>query len=237
MMGLRPRVEREDVVPSHEGHHGSDVSHDSMGALSIINHRLWDEADWRGTMFAYDEHGRTPPVLALAFQNAAAAEEIFAEWRERFGNEDPNNAIRVVIVQGISKANPAAYRVGIYANPESKVFKGKSFFTNVMRSKTLEDATGGPLRIFLDQYGNTGAFRLTFATPLDMNAPVQVDKAIVKHDLIFREAWSIGPNEVDTVMIQAGDDPFIPEGKIDPPVTATLAHRRASGTEESRSPF
>jgi len=233
--GLRPRqTENEEEATDDGGYGGSDVSHESIGALSIINLRLWDEAGWRGTMFGYDVVGRTLPLLALGFDNAAAAEEIFAGWRERFGKEDPDNAIRVVIVQGISSANPAAYRVGIYANPESKVFKGKTFFSNAMRANTMEHTTGEHLRIFLDEYRKKKAYLLTFAKMGDMNRPFDSGKVILKRDLVLREAWSIGPTEIETIMIQAEDDPFIPEGKVNPPIAATLAQRRGTPADESR---
>jgi hypothetical protein len=226
--GLRPRQTQGVEEPADEKEQGgSDVSHKNMSALSIINMRLWDEAQWQGTMFGYDPLERTLPVLAFGFNNPLLAEEIFAGWQERFGKEDPDNAIRVVVVQGISKSNPAAYRVGIYANPESKVFTGKQFFMNAMRSNTMDNSNGEHLRILLEQYRKLKAYILAFAKMNDMTSPFDPEKVILKRDLVFREAWSIGPNEIDTIMIQAEDDPFIPEGKEDAPVVATLAQRRA----------
>ena len=54
-----------------------------------------------------------------------------------------------------------------------------------------------------------------------------MELAIEKKHLIVRPAWEVGLNEFETVAIQPGDKPMIPEGKSGAPILAVL-HSKSS---------
>ena len=48
------------------------------------------------------------------------------------------------------------------------------------------------------------------------------DKSILKTNLTIKEAWEIGENDLDRVVIKKSDVPIIPEGNINAPVLKIL---------------
>lgn len=207
-----PRRQRTTEGASASKPAGEDPRHQDMASLSIINIRLWDEAQWTGTMYLSVENMAMPPAMLLGFENTDAAAEIFKGWREQFGEIDKDNEIRVVVVKGIKKSHPHAYRIMICGNIEAARSKGKTYFVNTFRSNTMETTDGSNLRRFLDLFERTKKYFLSFAKMKDMSAFPSRDQVIGKTDLVIREAWTIGPNDIDAPAIQASDDPIIPDG-------------------------
>jgi hypothetical protein len=197
-------------------------SHEQMETVSLIRKRLWDRAGWTGTAFLTDPANVYPPVFALVFRNREAGREIFVHWRKELGKVDVQEQIRLAIVRGIDKVCPHAYRVMIGSNPLA-VLRGSRFVTFVNRIRRMDATTTDNLDRFLRAHAAVGAFYLAPAfAPPDFDgsqAPeVDMDIGIGVHHVHVRNAWEIGPHDMDAAAIHEDDDPVIPESVKDAPV-------------------
>ena len=207
-------------------------SHEQIETVSLIRERLWDRAGWAGTAFLTDPANAYPPVFALVFCNREAGREIFVHWRQELGQVDEREQIRLAIVRGIDKAYPHAYRVIVGSNPLA-LPTGSRFFTFVNRIHRMDATTPDNLDRFLRAHAAVGALYLApaFAPPNfdGSQAPeVEMDIRIGVHHVHVRNAWEIGPHDMDAAAIHEDDDPVMPENVKDAPVLQLLHNRRAS---------
>jgi len=197
-------------------------SHDQIETVSIIRERLWGRAGWTGTAFLTDPANEYPPVFALIFRNHEAGREIFVHWRKEIGEVDEKELIRLVVVRGIDKGHPHAYRVVVGSDPA--VFPtGRQFVTFISRVHRMDATTPENLERFLRAYTAVGILYLApaFAGP-DFDgsqAPeVEMGLRIGVHRVHDRNAWEIGLNDIDSGAIKKDDDPVIPKDVKEPPV-------------------
>ena len=207
-------------------------SHEQIETVSLIRERLWDRAGWAGTAFLTDPANAYPPVFALVFCNREAGREIFVHWRQELGKVDEREQIRLAIVRGIDKAYPHAYRVIVGANPLA-FLTGSRFVTFVNRICRMDATTPDNLDRFLRAHAAVGALYLApaFAPPNfdGSQAPeVEMDIGIGVHHVHVRNAWEIGPHDMDSAAIHEDDDPVMPENVKDAPVLKLIHNRRAS---------
>lgn len=162
------------------------------------------------------------PVLCLGFSDKEAARKIFGAWRRQFGEQDTNNSLRLVILKGILRTNPAAYRVFITGNLQSE--SGTGLIVSVGRHQTMTPATSANLEAFLNTFSRTGSYLLAPAHFVSETKPpaIALSLAIRKNDIIVRQAWEIGPNDVDSGAFLPDDDPVIPTEVQNPPVRELL---------------
>src|SRR5215467_1966880 len=93
------------------------LKHSDRKILSLIDIPLWNKAKWSGTAFMTASPSVIePPVLVLLFENLDPAKAIFSTWRKDLGKEDREDRLRVCVLTGIDKDNPAAYRVVLSEN-------------------------------------------------------------------------------------------------------------------------
>jgi hypothetical protein len=243
--GLRPKMSKEtgqETVSSEDAaaRERDEINHKKMAMFSIINMRLWDQANWHGTVYAGDPDGKRPPILAIGFRDVEAGAKIFREWQERFGERDVDNAIRLTIIKGISTKNPAAYRVFISANPSDEAKKGKTHFVMINRSHTMDASSTVNLDRFLVDYHRFKGFFFGYAKFETANGSPRFELVfedmIIKQELTIRDAWSIGLHENESMGIYPGDDPIIPEGKQNPPVIELLENLRALKLGREQAP-
>lgn len=211
------------------------ASHSEMETISFIRLALWDRAKWTGTFFMWPMDTEYPPLLALLFESADAGIEIFSHWQKELGKVDERDRLRLTVIRGISKRNAHAYRVVVGSNPDRGLTGGGSkLFFMVNRMNTMEPSSGHNLTAFLAQFNLAKAYYLA---PAVMNKnplgpkPI-VDKCVLKHELNVRQAWEIGPNDIDSPGIRSDDDPFIPDGQRNAPVLELIqwlkCHSRAA---------
>ncbi|PLY04404.1 MAG: hypothetical protein C0622_03040 [Desulfuromonas sp.] len=202
----------------------TEQKHTDRRILSPIDIPLWDRAKWRATLFAW--FPGELPMLALAFEDGKAGQEIFRAWRERWGNEDKEDALRLAIIRGLSKQNPAEYAVVVGPNVcHVKSHENKTFVT-VSRINRMEPTSTANLDSFIAAYQRTGAFLLAPAH-LGTGAPTPfIQLAIAKSHLHIRHAWEIGENDPDMSALHDYDCPIIPADIEDPPVIKALERIR-----------
>ncbi|AWC22229.1 hypothetical protein CO731_01685 [Aminobacter sp. MSH1] len=204
-------------------------SHGDLVVRTVINKKLWDAAIWQGMLYGLSEIDQ-PPVLGLMFRNKGEGTAIFDEWRERFGKADENDEIRISIIKGIDKSNPFHYRGYITQSLDSIMLGSSKRFINLARMNTMPVNNHRNLEGFLKQLDACGVFFLAPASVDSYgNADLHMDHAILKRKVFPRDAWQIGPNDVDVMGVRLEDDIVIPKGESDAPVEALRRLRQKSG--------
>lgn len=139
------------------------LRHSDYEVISPIDVRKWDAAKWRAVFFMTVPDGDIEPVMALTFMEREPAAAIFQGWRERFGNDDPNNELRISILTGINVSNPHAYAVIVGANvkrPRGSQGKMVGFISRIqtMTPKEIQ-------KIWTCSFVNTGATSVSCLPP------------------------------------------------------------------------
>ena len=206
-----------------EGLFGIDnLKHKDRQVVSLINIPLWDKAQWRAT--AYICFPDQIPMIVLGFKDIEAGKLIFKEWKNRFGDVDEKEELRISVVTGIDKKNPGHYTVVVSANHELLDRSKYNHFVMVSRMQTMEAPDLKNLNNFLKVYEKTGRYRLipgSFTSENSLDEPIW-DLWIGKEKLIVRPAWQIGQNDPDVVAIRETIDPIIPNDVKNPPVLQAL---------------
>ena len=205
------------------------LKHTEQRVLTPIDTRLWNRAQWRGTVFEWSPDPGNPPILAIGFEDEEAGQEIFRAWRDRWGSTDENDFIRVAIITGLSEQRPAEYAVAIGPNLRHVVKDGQKAFWLLSRINRMSASSSTNLSNFVKAYRAAGIF---FLAPVLLSSSRNIvgapsrQFAIAKRHLDIREAWQIGENDPDTSVLNEDDEPIIPEGVTDPPVDRALTRIR-----------
>jgi hypothetical protein len=211
------------------------LKHTERRILSPIDTELWDRAKWRAVAFGQPDGA--PPFLGIVFDNREAAQAIFRAWRERWGQEDKDDALRVAIITGVSARNPAHYAVAIGPNLNQLRDSGAKAFTTVSRLMRMEPTSSVNLDRFLAAYRQFGGCVLI---PAQIGLPPTLlpHLYLAKRKLKIRPAWQIGEHDPDAMVLQDDDDPVVPPMVRDPPVSKALEQmrefRRRHGPNSSR---
>jgi len=207
----------------------SNLKHKERKVLSLINIPLWDRARWTATIYAFVANSNQPPILGLAFNDANAGKSIFEAWKNRLGKIDDQERLRISIIRGIDAQHPHGYRVVVGSN--LGVFSRESNTSQmvlVSRINRMHPKNSDNLDGFLSRFKSAGRYLLAPAH-FDKEAAAPelfLDFGIEKKQLTVRQAWQIGPNDPDSIAIEADDSPIIPAGTLDAPVMKLLARKR-----------
>lgn len=205
------------------------LKHTEMETVSLIREKLWDRAQWSGTVYYFTPEAAQRPILGLLFKDGAAAGEIFSEWRKELGQRDKNERLRLSIVRGINRKNPFSYRVVIGTNPSEDSFRTGVRYLMISRLNTMNASTDINLNGFLASYNKFGFFALAHAVLTDPSATPELvmKNCIVKRELHVRQAWEIGLNDLDAMGVADDDQPIIPPEKPDVPVLDLFKWKRS----------
>jgi hypothetical protein len=172
--------------------------HRKVAAKSIINHRLWERANWLGLMLAVYPNG-VPPLIGLHFTNADLGRKIFLDWRKRFGERDDRGAIHLALIRDLPGRPPSHY--GALLQPGLHVIDESVTMMVSSRLKILEPETDINLRRFLEAYEREKAYWLAPAFVGQEDSPrVLRDLAILKHGLPIKCFNDIGDNDVEAIV-------------------------------------
>jgi hypothetical protein len=231
--------EEEDQELSLEDGLGrfSDLPHSARKVVSLIDVPRWNRARWSATMYATDPNGRFPPILGLGFEDIAVAREIFHELRAKLGNADRDNKLRVAILTGVDKSNPASYNVVISTNLDENTKKSNILLMMVSRVNQMTPRNTANSDRFLSAVGERGIYIIAPAH-FDGNAATlpmpEIGIGIEKSAIIVRPAWQVGRHDEDAAGISEDDDPIIPDGEDSAPILETLKARRQRSSSASR---
>ena len=154
----KPKFDPSDPRASFEEKAASE-RHGDRKIASQIDIPLWNEAKWRGVFYFADPRMAPHPVLCLGFENKDAAAKIFQGWRKQLGAGDKENKLRISILKGISRSNPAWYRVVVGTNINPSEESG-SIVVTVARHQTMTPATTENLDRFLKSIEQSGQYLL-----------------------------------------------------------------------------
>ncbi len=200
------------------------MKHTDMRVISPIDMHKWDAAHWNGALFMMKpDDARAAPVLALTFVNREPAEGIFQGWRGRFGFEDLNQNLRIAIIRGVTSSNSNAYAIMIGPNVDKLPKIPNS--TAVSRFCIMTPSSSKNFDTFLAEYQKHKRYLLAPAHLPSQDAAPElplVDLALGKYDLIVREAWQIGENDMDISAIDLDDLPIIPHDQDNAPILKAI---------------
>jgi len=208
----------------------SSLKHSARTISSVINIPLWDKAGWRGVFYvvAMDDLDE-PPGLGLIFKDGAAGRSIFEELRQKLGPKDKDDRLRISIITGIDKEDPAAYAVVVGTNlPLREAEGGPREIISVSRTHRMDKPNPLNLKRFEDRVTRTrryGVFpvqALTGGNDMEMFG----DLAIMKETIQIKPAWQVGENDIDSTAIRPGDNPIIPPDATDAPVLKLFDRRK-----------
>lgn len=202
------------------------IAHNQIRTLSMIREVLWNDASWYGTAFGTSPNNESLPSIGLLFENRLPAEKIFALWRSELGPRDIDNKLRIAIIRGVNKDKPHFYRVLVGSNPD-KSFSESEHIVFISRIHTMEPSTSENLMRFLKSSEVCKSYILNLGFMVGQQVNMVWDNHLIKQQLVVREAWEIGPHDIDAVAISENDDPIIPKGQKNAPVLMNLKMSRS----------
>lgn len=210
--------------PPEELTDSESLSHKDIKVQDLIKIRLWNRTLWRGTGYALYPNGDVE--LTLLFENEQAAEAIFADLENEIGSEDIKDRLRISIIRGIDRKNPAHYRVCI---SENFTFHSNKTVHMIARKNTMTPSTSENLDRFLSVFDERKSYFLSYASVKNeriINNSLTKKKSIRKFHINVLDAWTIGPNDIEVMAIHSDDDPLIPEGVSNAPIIDSLKRMR-----------
>lgn len=130
-----------------------NLKHNERRILSLIDIPAWDKAQWRGSFFMIYPKGQFPPCIGLLFKNEEGARDIFMKWLDRLGKEDEMEELRISVVTGVDKNNPAYYCVHVGTNINTYERVGEQGqFVLISRIQTMTPDSDKNLSTFLKTY-------------------------------------------------------------------------------------
>ena len=142
--------------------------------------------------------------------------------------KDEEEELRISIITGLDKDNPAHYRVHVGTNINTEQIGEQIQFLLVSRINTMIPDNDKNLSMFLEAYEKYGVYCLMPAILKEGQDEPEVIRNLFlyKKSLIVKAAWQIGDNDEDFVVLQPGDDPIIPEDVKNAPVLRALERKQ-----------
>lgn len=217
--GARPRLSRIDLPDNEEVEVSEETcaraegrappkppevkDHRKMGVKSVIDVHSWDEAVWRGTAYVQFDP-KVPPAMALMFENRDAASSIFRRWRERVGEADKEDVIRVSVIRNLPEQPVSHYTVMITTDPDRTELKERDSMVVASRMMTMQPDNDVNLERFLKSFHRAGAYVLMPAVLSKTGEPAFLTELhILKRVLVVRSAHEIGDHDIDRMALRS----------------------------------
>jgi hypothetical protein len=210
----QPKVQRPKLGERRRALPQRPVKTNPAMFLSMpIDVNLWNAARWSATFFSY-QPGK-PPILGLAFLNEAPARRIFEGWRERYGDNDRYEELRISIVEGKVPGEADGYTVHVGPDPEAAIqrFKaaGYAFDSDVLmcisRLNRMNPPPGSTnLATFKALYSEYKTYYLApGVVPKDGKQLKPIfELGIFKGKVLFRQVSDISENDLDSIVLGSG---------------------------------
>ena len=202
------------------------MKHRDRRVYSLINTSAWDKAGWQGIGYAIDSEYRIPPVMSFVYAERNAARRIFALWRNELGKDDQNDLLRISILTGVDKNNPAYYRVVVSTNIDSIVMQPSDHFVIVAKIYNMTPTSSENLDRFRESYKTTKLYWIMPAFMEGGMLTLDPDLRILKHGIVIRPAWQVEAHDPDVSAIHEDDNVLIPKDVQNPPIFDTLKRIR-----------
>lgn len=224
------REEKADVPEEIKGKQANSIITD------LIDIPVWDKADWAGCAYlTYLDHSM-PPIMIFLFRDIQYGKQIFESWEESFNKKQLS--LRISVITGIDKEHPTWYKVQVSPDVEemmSDETMRQRYVMTITRYRRMEVVSDKNMQMFKREFEMLKVAGIT-AAEIDENNQMSDDvakrypKVIPVQNIVYREAWTIGENDVDMPAIQGSDNPIIPEEhKDDAPILKVLERKRKMG--------
>lgn len=218
------RAGRPDGAP--ERWDSEAIRHSDIETISLIRKPLWDEARFCGAFYLTNP-AQDAPLLGLMFRGANAATQIFLQWHQELGDDDTDERLRITIIRGIDVENPYAYRVLIGSNFEQHAPEAGLVFM-MSRMQRMDATTDENLNRFLQAFEKAGEYALVPGhLAAEGSFPTPLPGGVGKRKLYVRDAWQIGMHDPDSAGIDPDEQPVIPAGQQDAPITELIPWLRS----------
>lgn len=176
--------------------------HRGMKVQSVIDVHSWDEARWKGVLYAsYGED--VPPIFALTFTNAAGARRIFERWRERFGTKDVNHDINMSIIRNLPGHAASHYAVQITSRPpDDGSWERDVLYQTVNRVQVMEPADNTHLETFFSKRHAAGCFMLAPAILSAGQPEILTDLVVLKRNMKVVDAADVTEHDIESVALE-----------------------------------
>lgn len=218
-MDWRPKADVSEERPKHPFQF-TTLKHRDLKISSLIQVSLWDQAGWRGVGF--QGGGGQIPAVVFLFENPVVGEKIFSNIAKTIGDKDLGQKLRIALMRGISKQNPAHYRVVVTSNLEQNDDGSPSIHSASSRILTVTPDSSENLDRFLSDYEN---YKRCYVVTVD--AKGRPTHHLSTSGLVVINAWEIDDNHLEITALQPDDDVLIPEGVDNPPISRALARIRS----------
>lgn len=183
-----------DRPPSVSRHRGVKVK-------SVIDLHSWDQAKWKGVVYA-GYGADVPPVFALMFDDSAAARRIFERWIERFGRKDVHHEINVSVIRRLPDHLPSHYAVQITSGrPEGEKWDSRTLHQIMNRVHVMHPDDDRNLENFIRMWHSFGCYLLAPAVIVDGEFDIMTDLAILKRNVDIVEASDVGEYDVERIAL------------------------------------
>lgn len=185
------------------------ISHDQIAVTTLIKPELWDEAAWHGLAFMCFEN--KPPVILLIFKKEGG-EDVFMDLYENLGQVDRLERLRFSIIRGVSKNEPYHYRILLTEN--IMISDEYKLMTMCSRIHEMTPSTDQNWNNFEKEYKKYGSYSLSFGAFFNGQFypyPEFEKFSIKKKELIIKNAWEVGLNDIERMVLRHDDEPLIPE--------------------------
>lgn len=191
----------------------------------LIDYPLWDKAMWSGCGYMMAKDRTEPPIILFMFVHYKYAKKIFDKWKQDFLSQKLN--LKLTFVKGVDKENPMWYR--LLVTPDYKqISKEKNaengrYVIAATRCYLMKAESDRNLCMFESLYEIFHIAGLSAVEIDDGQMSTNPDKRypyiIPIKNIEFREAWTIGINDPDSIAILSTDKPIIPaEHKLNAPI-------------------
>jgi hypothetical protein len=166
----------------------------------------WDAAGWKATAFFHDPQGVDPPGLGIVFDDIETGKEIFSHWRRRLGSVDQYDELRISIVEGEILGMGPGYSVHISSDPNRTAERAKALGTALSvetsivigRVRRMTPEPESPhLPRFKDDFAKHKRY---FLLPVSADLKPEVEFAIEKTKILFRDAFEVRKDDVDAAV-------------------------------------
>lgn len=208
------------------------ISNANMYTSSIINIPTWNQAQWKGVMFMAYKGYCVPPVLSFIFETGHG-KAIWEDWRKLMGDHNINNQLGIRIIKGIDRKHPNWYRVAIGPNSFSSDSGEDLFIASLpVRLHTMQPSSDANLKMFEGELEKYQEFFLCPAYMPDRTAEpsvyMELGIKMKRESIIICNASDILGNDFLSVCaITPDDDPIIPKGKENSPITEIMRRKNA----------
>lgn len=181
------------------------MSNSDFLVQSFIDIALWDRAGWRGVAWMWPPN--SPPGMGLLFGDHGAGTEIFLGWKQRLGDHDNRELLRVSVIEGAIPGADPGYNVRIGTNiahlletfPDAK--KPGTAVLTASRIHRMNPSPASPnLAKFKQAFETHGRYAIVQVVPGDRPGGISpvYETAIMKTEVFFRQIEGIEKGDPDS---------------------------------------